>query len=314
VRTAHRPPGPGFPKHTGRGVKAWLPISNQMIYSLPAEHRMRFRLAQVTTSRLKTQAAWRDVVEALEKRHLATTFGWQDIAQRYHRSRIGAFWLTINMGVLIGALGIVFGSLFRTPMQEYLPFLCSGMIIWGFISSCLNEGCTSFISAEGIILQVRMPLFTHVLRTMWRNVIIFAHNLIIFPIVVLLLGANFTITMPLALPGFMLVFLNLLWMMLILGLVCARYRDLTQVLQNLLQVLFYLTPIMWQPKTLPASVSSYFFDLNPFYHLVSLMRDPLLGHAPTGLSWGVALAMLVFGWSFAIWFFGRYRQRVPYWL
>lgn len=265
-------------------------------------------------SKPKKQDALRDIIEALERHHLATTFAWQDIAQRYRRSRIGAFWLTINMGVLIGALGIVFGTLFRTPMQEYLPFICSGMIIWGFISSCLNEGCTSFISAEGIILQVRMPLFTHVLRTMLRNAIIFAHNLIIFPVLVVVLGAHVSGAVLLAIPGFLLVVLNLLWMMLVLGLICARYRDLTQVLQNLLQVLFYVTPIMWQPKTLPESVSRYLFDLNPFFHLMTIVREPLLGEAPAALSWCTAVIMLAFGWSFAIWFFSRYRRRVPYWL
>ncbi|WP_245511816.1 MULTISPECIES: ABC transporter permease [unclassified Mesorhizobium] len=271
-------------------------------------------MVRATKIKSTTQNALRDIAEALEKHHLATTFAWQDIAQRYRRSRVGAFWLTINMGVLIGALGVVFGTLFRTPMQEYLPFICSGMIAWGFISSCLNEGCTSFISAEGIILQVRMPLFTHVLRTMLRNAIIFAHNLLIFPVLIVLVGAPVSAAIPLAVPGFLLVVLNLLWMMLILGLVCARYRDLTQVLQNLLQVLFYVTPIMWQPKTLPEGASRYLFDLNPFYHLMTIVREPLLGQEPAALSWGVALVMSALGWIFAIWFFDRYRRRVPYWL
>ncbi|WP_245454809.1 ABC transporter permease [Mesorhizobium sp. M3A.F.Ca.ET.080.04.2.1] len=262
----------------------------------------------------KAQDALRDIAEAIDKHHLATTFGWQDVAQRYRRSRVGAFWLTINMGVLIGALGLIFGNLFRSPMQEYLPFICSGVIIWGFISSCLNEGCTSFISAEAIILQVRMPLFTHILRTAFRNMVIFAHNLVIFPIVILVLGRNFSLCTMLSIVGFIFVSLNLLWMMLVLGVVCARYRDLTQVIQNLLQVFFYITPVMWQIKTLPETASRYLFDLNPFYHLVTIVREPLLGEAPAAMSWSVVVAMMACGWVFAIWFFGRYRQRIAYWL
>lgn len=275
---------------------------------------MRIPLVRAAETRTKTRDALRDIIEALQKHHLATTFGWQDVAQRYRRSRVGAFWLTINMGVLIGALGLIFGNLFRSPMQEYLPFICSGVIVWGFISSCLNDGCTSFISSEGIILQVRMPLFTHLLRTMWRNMIIFAHNVIIFPILILILGRGFSTNAMLSVPGFLLVSLNLLWMMLVLGIICARYRDITQVLQNFLQVLFYITPIMWQIKTLPQGGSRYLFDLNPFYHLVTIVREPLLGEAPAPLSWGVVAAMMVFGWVFAIWFFGRYRRRIAYWL
>ncbi|MFK0688451.1 ABC transporter permease [Mesorhizobium sp. IMUNJ 23033] len=255
-----------------------------------------------------------DISEAIKKHHLATTFGWQDIAQRYRRSRIGAFWLTINMGVMIGALGLIFGNLFRTPMQEFLPFVGCGLIVWGFISSCLSDGCTSFIGAEGIILQVRMPLFTHVMRTLWRNTIVFAHNLVVIPVVLVIVAAPISWVAILALPGFILVSLNLLWMMLVLATICARFRDMTQVMQNFLQVIFYLTPIIWQTKTLPAGMPQYLFDLNPFYHLITLIRGPLLGQIPSPLTWLYAIAMLAVGWLFALWLFGRYRKRIPYWL
>jgi hypothetical protein len=129
-----------------------------------------------------------DIKAALYQHYLASTLSRQDVAQRYHRSRVGPFWLTINMGVLIAALGFVFGALFRAQLDEFLTFICVSMIFWGFISACLNEGCTSFIAAEGIIVQVRIPLFTHVLRSHHRNAIILAHNLLILPLVFLLVG------------------------------------------------------------------------------------------------------------------------------
>ena len=82
--------------------------------------------------------AFADIGAALTKHHLATTFSWQDVAQRYRRSRVGVFWLTINMGVLIGALGFVFGTLVRSPMQECLTHICVSLIFWCFISSLSN--------------------------------------------------------------------------------------------------------------------------------------------------------------------------------
>ncbi|TPI38559.1 ABC transporter permease [Mesorhizobium sp. B3-1-9] len=258
--------------------------------------------------------AFADIGTALEKHYLATTFSWQDVAQRYRRSRVGAFWLTINMGVLIGALGFVFGSLFRSPMDEFLPYICVSLIIWSFISTAINEGCTAFIGAEGIILQVRMPLFTHVLRTQYRNAIILGHNILIYPIVLLVVGRAPTWNVFLAVPGFVILSLNLLWIMLILGVLCARYRDMTQVMQNLLQVMMYLTPVMWMARTLPEGISHLFLDLNPFYHLISVVRDPLLGGVPFATSWVVCIALAVVGWIVALLLFGRYRHRIPYWL
>ncbi|MEE9922398.1 MAG: ABC transporter permease [Brucella anthropi] len=255
-----------------------------------------------------------DIVEAFSKYRLALIFGWQDIAQRYRRSRVGAFWLTLNMAVFIGALGLIFGTLFQSEMREFLPYLCAGIITWGLISTSLSEGCTTFTTSDGIILQVRMPLFTHILRAVWRNAIIFAHNIVIFPILMVILGKMVTFNVLWAIPGFLLICVNLAWMMLILAILCARFRDMTQVLTNILQVMFYATPIMWMVKLLPGHVSHLLIELNPFYHLIELVRAPLLGNTPTMMDWSYAVALAIVGWMIAIVFFGRYRWRVAYWL
>lgn len=254
-----------------------------------------------------------DIGAGVRTFHVARIFGWQDVAQRYRRSRIGAFWLTANMGVLVVALGVLFAVLFRTPLREFLPYVCAGLVVWGYMAGTITEGCTSFIASEGLILQVRMPLFTHVLRVLCRNAIILAHNLLIFPVAMVAVGLAPTWSMAWAIPGWIVISLNLLWMMLGLAVLCARFRDITQVVQNLLQVMFYMTPLMWMPHALPDGMT-YVLAFNPFFHLVSLVRNPLLGQPIPGTSWGVALGLLVIGWGLAVPFFARYRHRVPYWL
>lgn len=258
--------------------------------------------------------AVRDIGEALSKYRLALIFGWQDVAQRYRRSRVGAFWLTLNMAVFIGALGLIFGTLFETDMRDFLPHLCAGIIMWGFISTSLSEGCTAFSSSDGIILQVKMPLFTHIMRALWRNIIILFHNIVIFPVLILILGRGINYNIFLAVPGLVLVCINLAWMMLMLGVLCARFRDMTQVVANVLQIMLYATPIMWMVKTLPDHVPQALIFWNPFYHFIQLVRAPLFGEPPTWLSWCVVAGMAFIGWAAAIAFFGRYKSRVAYWL
>jgi lipopolysaccharide transport system permease protein len=102
--------------------------------------------------------------------------------------------------------------------------------------------------------------------------------------------------------------------MLVLAVVCTRFRDMTQVAQNFMQVLFYATPIVWMPSSLPQSSVSSVLELNPFYHLISLVRDPLLGQVPETMDWMIGVVLAIVGWAFALVFFGRYRRRVPYWL
>ena len=142
---------------------------------------------------------------------LAILLSKHDIRGRYRRSAIGPFWLTISMGVMIASIGLVFGQIFSTPMDEYLPFLAAGIILWAFITSTINEGCTGFIDAEGIIKQLPIPLFVHIFRVLWRNVQILAHNILILPLVLLVMGKGLSFVALWAVPGLMLVMLCLSW-------------------------------------------------------------------------------------------------------
>jgi lipopolysaccharide transport system permease protein len=259
-------------------------------------------------------AALGDLGDAIKSYRIALIFGWQDVAQRYKRSRVGAFWLTLNMAVYIGALGLIFGTLFRSEMNEFLPHLCAGVIIWGLMSTAISEGCTTFSNASGIILQVKLPFFTHIMRALWKNIIIFFHNILIFPVLCLILGRSINLYALLAIPGFLLVVLNLAWIMLLLSTLCCRFRDMTQIIANLLQICFYLTPILWTIDRLPPTASNLIFELNPFYHFMQLIRAPLFGEAPSLTNWLAAIGIAIIGWTFTLVFFGKYRWRIAYWL
>ena len=255
-----------------------------------------------------------DITAAARRYSLVGMLGWQDVRQRYRRSAMGPFWLTISMGVMIGTIGVVFGQIFNSPMAEFLPFLAAGMILWSFISSIITEGCTGFIAAEGIIKQLPIPLFVHILRMIWRNVLILGHNIVIFPLVLLAVGKPLSLVALISIPGFILVVVNLTWIALILGVLCARYRDLPQIVGSIIQIIFYLTPIMWMPNLLPQRAGLYLLDLNPAYHLIEIVRSSLLGQLPTAMNWKVSLALALIGWVMALAVYGRYKRRIAYWL
>jgi lipopolysaccharide transport system permease protein len=256
-----------------------------------------------------------DDIHASARRYsLVGMLGWQDVRQRYRRSALGPFWLTISMGIMIGSMGVVFSQLFNSPMTEFFPFLSVGMILWAFVAQILTEGCTGFISAEGIIKQMPIPLFVHIARMIWRNLIILAHNLIIFPIVLIAVGKPVGWIALLSIPGLILLLLNLTWAALVLGILCARYRDLPQIVTSLLQVIYFVTPIMWMPSLLTARSATYLLDYNPFYHMLEVARAPLLGQAPTEMNWIVSLAIALVGWLATLAMYGRYKRRIAYWL
>lgn len=261
-----------------------------------------------------SRSATADILSSFKRYPLAGMLGWQDVRQRYRRSAVGPFWLTISMGVMIGTIGLVFGHIFKSPMHDFLPFLAAGMILWGLVSSIINEGCTGFIAAEGIIKQLPIPLYVHILRLLWRNLLIFAHNLVIFPLVLLAVGRPLNLIAFVSIPGLALILVNMMWVALILAVICARYRDLPQIVGSLLQVLYFLTPIMWLPHTLAPGLQSYLLDFNPFFHLFELFRAPLLGELPTSMNWIVSAGMAIVGWAAALLIFGRYKARIAYWV
>jgi len=261
-----------------------------------------------------TASAVLDIVSAMRRLPLVGVLGWQDVRARYRRSALGPFWITLSMGVMIGTIGIVFGQIFKSPMHEFLPFLTIGMILWTFVASVVTEGATGFISAESIIKQLPIPLFVHIMRMIWRNFLILLHNFVIFPVVLLIVGKSVGWTALLSIPGLLLDIVNLGWIVLILAVVCARYRDLPQMVSSVLQVIFYLTPVMWMPSLLPARAGTFLLDLNPFYHMLEIARAPLLGQLPSTANWVIAGTMAVAGWVVALLIFGRYKRRIAYWL
>ena len=257
---------------------------------------------------------WIDIYAAFKNYELAGVLGWQDIRQRYRRSSLGPFWLTISMAVLIGALGLIFGNLFNVPTHDFLPFLTLGLILWTLISTILNEGCTGFVMAEAMIKQISLPLFIHILRILWRNLIIFAHNMVVYPLILLFFWMPPQLTALWSVAGLVLLMLNLSWMSLLLGIFCSRFRDVPQIISNLLQVFFYVTPIIWMPQLLPKRASIFLLDANPFFHLIQIVRAPLLGIAPSALNWQFSILLALVGWLGTVLFYGRFRSRIAYWL
>lgn len=255
-----------------------------------------------------------DIAASIKRHQLVGVLGWQDVRQRYRRSALGPFWITIGMGVMIGTIGVVFGQIFNTPLHDFFPFLTVGIILWTFMSAVITEGAMGFIAAEAIVKQLPIPLFVHILRLIWRNLLIVSHNIVIFPLVLVIVGRPLGWEALVSIPGLLLLVFNLTWMSLILGILCARYRDMPQIINSVLQVFFYLTPIMWMPSQLPARAGAYLLDTNPFHHLLEIVRAPLLGSLPTDLNWIVSAGLAVVGWTIAILLFGRYKHRIAYWL
>ena len=269
--------------------------------------------AAVPTSmaKLRLARARADLGEGLRRWELWGTLGWHDIRQRYRRSTLGPFWLTISMGVMVGTLGFVYAGLFGHTLADYLPNLALGLIAWGFISNPILDGCNIFIGSEGVIRQLRAPLSVHVFRMIWRNLIILGHNMVIYVVLVIAFGLWPGAAALLAIPGLFILCLNGVWTGLLFGLLSARFRDIPYMIASVIQILFLVTPILWSADQI---ANRMIVELNPLYHLIEVVRAPLLGSVPPPETWAAALGVTALGWLVTLAFFVRFRERIAYWI
>ena len=256
--------------------------------------------------------AWRDLLRGFGFVRLWATMGWLDISQRYRRSVMGPLWITASLGLFVLGMGVTYGAIFRMPLGEYIPYIAVGMIVWTLISAFLTEGCTSFIMAEASIKQMPAPVCIHVLRVVARALILFGHNFVIYLMVLLVFQIWPGWSLVLALPALALVVANGFGFGLTLGTLSARFRDIPPLMANMIQMMFFVTPILWRPDALGSR--AIIADINPIYHLIEILRLPLLGSFPSPLNWSVAIAFTAANLGFAFFVYARLRWRVPYWL
>ena len=238
--------------------------------------------------------------------------GWYDILQRYRRSILGPFWLTLSMAIMVIALGVLYAELFNTQIHDFLPFLCVGLLVWNFISSFLTEGGTLFTGAESHIKQIRLPYSVYVYRSSWSKLIIFAHNFVIYLGVLGYFEIWPGAVALLAVPGLLLLLINGALASLYVGMLSARFRDVPQLINSVVQIIFFITPIMWKPELL--QTRTYITDFNPFFHLLEIVRAPLLGGVPATENYLVVLLITVINVVIVGAFFTRFRARIAYWV
>jgi ABC-type polysaccharide/polyol phosphate export permease len=259
------------------------------------------------------RAASNDIFSGIKAWRIWWLLAAGDIRQRYQRSLFGQFWLTISMGASIGAIGLVYSALFHQDMTTYLPYLGVGLVCWSLIAGIFTDSCTAFTQSADFMQQSRLPRSLFAYRMLLRNLIIFAHNLVI----VLLITVFFAIPVGwntlLVIPGLVLIILAGMWIGLFLGALCARFGDLPQIIASLVQIAFFVTPVIYRSDTTSHRIWVA-THLNPFASFLALLRDPLLGHVPEAWHYAMAILFTFGGFALTFPFFARFRARIVYWL
>lgn len=254
----------------------------------------------------------RDLAQAARAWPVWTTMAWHDLLMRYRRSLLGPFWISLSIAVLVLAMGFLYSQVFKQDVNTYMSYLAGGFLVWFLIAALITDACSIGQDNETILRNVPIPLSSLALRVVSRNLMIFAHNLLAIVIILAFFGSPFTWTLLLTVPALVIYAAFGFLVALILGPLATRFRDLTQIIASGLQIAFFLTPIIWSPSQV--SERTLFVEGNPFFHLVTIFREPLLGQTPAALSWMVSLGMLAGLALIAMALFSRAKRRMYFWL
>lgn len=265
-----------------------------------------------------------DLRTGFDHRELWAHLGWQDIKQRYRRSVLGPIWISISMGVTALAMGLLYSVLFQADIAELLPHILVGLVVWELIRGCIIEGSEVFIANEGLIKQLPAPLSVHVYRLVWRQLLLLGHNMVIWLILLAIFRWDLHWSGLLALPALALLVVNGVWVAIVFGVVATRYRDVAPILTSIVQLLFFMTPIIWSEQVLLDNAAATGNDaiadrvriaeLNPLLHFLDIIRAPMLGEDQQLYHWVIVGSITVAGWALALLLLRNYRARVAYWV
>ncbi len=256
--------------------------------------------------------AVQDIIRGLALWRLALTLSWLDIRLRYRGSVLGPLWLTLSTAVMVAALGFLYAYLFHIAIANYLPFLALSLTLWGFLATIISDGCTAFTASEGMIRSMRIPFSLYIFQLLARNVLILAHNVIVIVVVFLAFRVPVTPAVFAAIPAFLLWLIDGAAVALVLGALCARFRDIPPIVASAVQIAFYVSGVMYRPEML--GHRGFFLLYDPFFTVLQVLRAPLLGFIPDTSIYVSALGFsaVLCGLSWLV--FLRVRHRIAFWV
>jgi ABC-type polysaccharide/polyol phosphate export permease len=267
-----------------------------------------------TGIRSLSETAADDLLRGLRKTELWGRLGWLEVKRRYRRTTIGPFWNSITLAIYVLTVGTVGAAIWHQNIYDYLPFLVSGMIVWTLVASIITDSCNLFIAGQSLFRNIRLDYSVLAYAMVWRNFLVLLHNFAVYFLVVVVLKPSLlSFTALLAVPGLALVLVNGIWVSLLLGMLCLRFRDVPQLVSSIMQIAMLITPLFWPADTLTGIKRFVFVDLNPLYHVVDVVRAPLLGRVPEAISYGAMIVMTIGGWWLTYAMFKRFRKRIAYW-
>ena len=255
-----------------------------------------------------------DLIASLRFSQYWTFSTWMKFGLKYRKTTLGPIWLVVSPALFVIFLGYLFSKVNGSNLDVFVPHLAVGYITWTLLTGFVNGGATVFLRRRSEILQGQMRLTDLVLSEIFANFLQYLHQIIVILAVFIYFRIMPQPSALIALVGVGFILLNGFWLTLFLGIVGARYRDLVEIITAIMRLAFFITPIIWIPKDGAGGVLGAFLVLNPFYHILELVRAPLLGTPIALTTWLVVGGITLIGFLMTSILYKQSARLVPLWV
>jgi lipopolysaccharide transport system permease protein len=255
-----------------------------------------------------------NLVRLFRYRSLISSLVARELKARYRGSVLGFLWSFINPLLLLGIYSFVFSTILPNrakELQPYALFMLCGILPWTWFSASLTEASNSLISGGNLIKKVLFPAEVLPIVSVLANMV---HFFLALPIVLVMLVVYQHWPNPSGLAWFPIVVLVQLifttGIALILAAFTVHFRDIRDILANVLMLWFFTTPIIYFYNQVEVRPYRWLFNINPFTHLAISYQEILFFNGPFGhWKWLMALgAGSVFVFLAGYWLFDRLRD------
>jgi ABC-type polysaccharide/polyol phosphate export permease len=255
-----------------------------------------------------------DVVSGLKKFPVAFWLATEDMRTRYTRTALGPWWNVLSTVTFVGAMGFTFGALFGQPLETYLPYIAASMACWNFMNSIIIDAPGTLVRGAGIVVAYPLPLSTQVFRSVFDKFLLLLHFLVVYVALAFIMRVPVNVVallmFPVALAVYAVAGTGISLGLCVLG---ARFRDLGPAISSVMTMVFLLTPVFWQKITLKPE-QHWITDLNPFFHMLEIGRQSLLGKFAAPEHWVASITIALFCLVMGIITFAVMRRKIYYWL
>lgn len=254
-----------------------------------------------------------EIYNTLRTPYTWVTFAWEELKDRYQRSILGMLWIPVSFLMFVGVKVLIFSQLNQTSLEAFSIHVVIGYWIWQTLNAFAIDSGHVFVRAGGYIKSSPLPYSVYVLQALFRNTVPFLSSFLITVVICGLAAGSLSAQFLWVFPVYCVLALNAIWLFFLIGIIGARYRDIVHLVQTMMRVLFFITPIIWVPAQL-GRTGELIALINPFAHYINLIRDPVATGTVPVLSWIIVLGITAAGWLLAMLVYSYNRRNIVHWV